>query len=71
MRDQHRQRRDRAVRPDRTRIRHLRWDTTGTVRVSAEGLVSVKWDGSIAEDEISDEGVVYPEDVEIVPAGAS
>jgi len=54
-----------------TRIRHLAWDTTGTVRVSGEGLVSVKWDGSFVEDEISDEGVVYPAHIEVIPDGVS
>jgi hypothetical protein len=53
-----------------TRIRHLQWRSTGKIRV-AEGLVSAKWDGSFVEDEISDEGVVYPEDVEIIQDGAS
>ena len=50
-----------------TRIRHCKWRCEGPVRVT-EGLVSVKWDGTFVEDEISDEGVVFPEDVEIVEA---
>lgn len=54
-----------------TRIRHLRWGSTGPVRVTDNGLTVVKWDGTIVEDEISDDGVVFPEDVEIIPAGAS
>lgn len=47
-----------------TRIRHLGWGTSGTVRVSGD-LVSVKWNGSFVEDEISDDGPVFPEDIEI------
>ena len=47
-----------------TRIRHLRWKMAGTIQV-AEGLVSIRWDDSFVEDEISPEGVVFPHDVEI------
>ncbi len=53
-----------------TRIRHSGWRTTGTVRVSGTGLVSVQWDGLIVEDEISVGGPVRPADVEVIPAGA-
>lgn len=52
-----------------TRIRHLRWRCTGTVKVDeydGQALVHVPWDGSFVDDEISDEGVVFPEDVEII-----
>lgn len=48
-----------------TRIRHLDWLMTGTVRVT-EGVTSICWDESFAEDEISPEGVVFPCDVEII-----
>ena len=51
-----------------TRIRHIRWGSTGRVRI-VEGIVSVKWDGGFVEDEISDEGVVFPGDVEITGEG--
>ena len=48
-----------------TRIRHIQWDMTGTIR--AVGPVSeIRWDDSFVQDEISDEGVVFPEDVEII-----
>lgn len=52
-----------------TRIRHPAWGMTGTVRVDGD-LVSVKWDSSWVEDEISDDGPVGPADVEIIPDGA-
>ena len=52
-----------------TRIRHLRWLMTGTIR-GAEGLVSIRWDDSFVEDEISPEGVVLPGDVEIIGEGS-
>ena len=48
-----------------TRIRYRKWGCEGPVRVTG-GLVSVKWDGSFVEDEISEDGPVFPEDVEIV-----
>jgi hypothetical protein len=53
-----------------TRIHHIGWDETGTVRVT-EGLVSVKFDGSFVDTEISDEGVIFPEDLEIVQGSGS
>lgn len=52
-----------------TRIRHIHWLTTGIIRVT-EGLVSIRWDDSFVEDEISPEGVVFPGDIEIIQ-GAS
>lgn len=51
------------------RVRHLAWETSGTVRVTGH-LASVRWDGLITEDEISSEGPVFPGDVEIL-AGES
>jgi hypothetical protein len=48
-----------------TRIRHRRWGNAGTVKVDGD-LVHVPWDGSFVDDEISEQGPVYPEDVEIV-----
>ena len=52
-----------------TRIRHLRWEMAGTIRV-ADDLVSIRWDDSFVEDEISPEGVVFPGDVEIIREGS-
>ena len=52
-----------------TRIRHIRWCTTGTIHV-ADGQVSVIWDGSGIETQITEEGAVWPEDVEILARGA-
>ena len=51
-----------------TRIRHIRWCTTGTIQV-ADGQVSVVWDGSGIETQITEEGAVWPEDVEILQPG--
>jgi hypothetical protein len=48
-----------------TRIRHIKWETTGTVRISS-GLTCARWDDCLAEDEISTEGPVFPCDVEIL-----
>ncbi len=51
---------------DGVRVRHLAWDyMTGTIRVV--GPVSeIRWDDTFGDMEISDEGPVYPEDVEII-----
>ena len=50
---------------DGVRIRHLAWDLTGTIRIV--GPVSeIRWDDTFGDMEISDEGVVFPEDVEII-----
>lgn len=51
-----------------TRVRHLEWLMAGTIRVT-DGLVSIRWDDSFVEDEISTEGVVFPSDVEIIQEG--
>lgn len=54
---------------DGVRIRHIDWDLTGTIRIV--GPVSeIRWDDTFSDMEISDEGVVFPEDVEII-GGAS
>jgi hypothetical protein len=50
-----------------TRVRHLRWRTTGTVKVDGD-LVHVPWNGIFVDDEISEQGPVYPEDLEILEA---
>ena len=52
-----------------TRVRHVRWDTTGTIRVAGD-VTEIRWDGSWVQDEISDEGVVFPGDVEIIGEGS-
>jgi hypothetical protein len=51
-----------------TRIRHVEWDMTGTIR-EVGGVTEIRWDGSPFQDEISDEGPVFPVDVEIIPGG--
>lgn len=48
-----------------TRVRHLRWHTTGTIKVVGD-VTEIRWDGSIVADQVSPQGVVYPWDVEIV-----
>jgi hypothetical protein len=48
-----------------TRIRHKRWGNTGTVKVDRD-IVHVKWKGTFVDDEISEQGPVRPEDVEIL-----
>ena len=51
------------------RIHHVRWRVTGTIR--ADGvMVSVVWDESLIETQISEDGPVWPEDVEILAEGA-
>lgn len=50
---------------DKTRVYHPRWGMTGTIRVVGD-VTEIRWDDSFVRDEISDEGVVYPEDVEII-----
>jgi hypothetical protein len=52
-----------------TRVHHLKWDMTGTIRIVG-AVTEIRWDDSFVADEISGEGVVCPEDVEIIPAGA-
>jgi hypothetical protein len=54
---------------DGVRIRHTAWNATGTIRVL--GPVSeIRWDDTFGDMEISDEGVVFPEDVEIIGEAA-
>ena len=58
-----------------TRIRHIRWDLTGTIRVvvfSQPGewdVTEIRWDDVFGEMEISNEGPVFPVDVEIITGG--
>ena len=53
-----------------TRIRHLKWDITGTIRIAGD-VTEIRWDDSFVSDEISDEGVVYPGDVKIIEDDAA
>jgi putative transposase len=46
-----------------------KWDMAGTVR-QCGGTREVRWDDVAVADEISDEGVVFPADVEIIADGA-
>ena len=53
-----------------TRIRHIDWQLTGTIR--ATGVVTeIRWDDVFGEIEVSDEGPVFPVDVEIITNGAA
>jgi hypothetical protein len=52
-----------------TRIRHVKWGTTGTIR-QVGGDFEIRFDGIFGDALISDDGVVYPEDVEIIRDGA-
>ena len=52
-----------------TRIRHIEWQETGTIRVLG-GITEIRWDYSFIDYEVSDEGPVFPVDVEIIQDGA-
>jgi hypothetical protein len=52
-----------------TRVRHVAWNATGTIRVAGD-VTEIRWDASWVQDEISDEGVVFPGDVEIIREGS-
>jgi hypothetical protein len=51
-----------------TRIRHIEWQETGTIRVLG-GVTEIRWDDVFGDYEISDEGPVFPCDVEIILEG--
>jgi hypothetical protein len=51
-----------------TRIRHIKWDAAGTIRQVGDDF-EIRFDGTFGEVQISDEGVVFPADVEILEAG--
>ena len=53
-----------------TRIRHIEWQLTGTIRVIGD-VTEIRWDDVFGDYEISDEGPVFPVDVEIITGGAS
>ena len=48
-----------------TRIRHVEWQETGTIRVVG-GVTEIRWDDVFGEVGISEEGPVFPVDVEII-----
>lgn len=48
-----------------TRVRHIGWDETGTIRVFAD-VTEIRWDDHFGEVEVSPEGVVFPEDLEVI-----
>jgi hypothetical protein len=54
---------------DGTRIRHIKWDLAGTIRVVGD-VTEIRWDDVFGEVDISDEGTVFPADVEIVKEGS-
>ena len=53
-----------------TRIRHVEWGETGTIRVAGDAT-EIRWDDVFGDYMISDEGPVFPVDVEIIPNGAT
>ena len=59
-----------AALTDGTRIRHIEWELSGTIRVLG-GVTEIRWDEVFGDDEISPEGPVFPSDVEIIPKGSS
>ena len=46
-------------------IRHVEWQETGTIRVVG-GVTEIRWDDVFGDVEISEEGPVFPVDVEII-----
>jgi hypothetical protein len=54
----------------RTRVRHIEWGETGTIRILG-GVTEIQWDDLIGDCMISDEGPVFPADVEILADGAA
>lgn len=52
-----------------TRVRHIEWLETGTIRVMG-GVTEIRWDDVFGEVEVSDEGPVFPSDVEILREGS-
>ena len=51
-----------------TRVRHIEWQETGTIRVIGD-VAEIRWDDVFGDYEISDEGPVFPVDVEILTGG--
>ena len=52
-----------------TRIRHIEWQLAGTIRVLGD-VTEIRWDDTFGDYEISEEGPVFPVDVEIVTEGS-
>lgn len=48
-----------------TRVRHLQWMETGTIRVLG-GVTEIRWDTVFGDYEVSPEGPVFPSDLEII-----
>ena len=51
-----------------TRIRHVEWQEKGTIRVIG-GVTEIRWDDVFGDYEVSEEGPVFPVDVEIIREG--
>jgi hypothetical protein len=54
--------------PAGTRVRHIAWGDTGTIRVSGS-VTEIRWDEHFGEIGVSPEGPVRPEDLEILGEG--
>lgn len=50
---------------DGTRVRHIHWETTGTIAV-ADGEAEIRWDDTHVRSNVSLEGHVFPSDLEIL-----
>lgn len=48
-----------------TRVRHTGWNKAGAIRVLG-GVTEIRWDDVFGEIEVSPEGPVLPEDLEII-----
>jgi hypothetical protein len=53
---------------DGTRISHVRFLLTGIIRVT-DGVTEILWDTIFGGIQVSDDGPVYPQDVEVIAAG--
>ncbi len=51
-----------------TRIRHVEWQETGTIRVIGD-VTEIRWDDVFGDYANSPEGPVFPSDVEILEEG--
>jgi hypothetical protein len=48
-----------------TKVRHVSWGDTGTIR-QLGGVTEIRWDEHFGEIEVSQEGPVFPSDLEIL-----
>jgi hypothetical protein len=48
-----------------TRVRHPGWNETGTIRKVGE-VREIRWDDVFGEVEVSEEGPVFPSDLEVI-----